>query len=68
MIIEIKYNKNYQWYELWQHFLNNPKDILYPINYSNNIWHCYSKDFLIKMAIEKFKINYYQIKFTNGKD
>jgi hypothetical protein len=35
--LEIKYNKDQDWFELWQHILNNPNDELYPIKYSNFI-------------------------------
>jgi len=62
--IEIRCRENSDNFELWQHFLNEPKDILFPIKYSNLIWTDNSLKFITQMAIEKFNLRYNQINFT----
>ena len=64
--IEIKYNKDNEWFELWQHILNVPKDILFPVKYSNFIDFDTNKKYLVEKAVSLFNIKYYQIIFTNG--
>jgi len=64
MKIEIRYRENYDDYELWQHILNKPKDILFQINYSNLIWSDKNKDFITRMAMNKFNIPHYRINYS----
>jgi hypothetical protein len=61
-LIEIVYNKNQDWFELWQHSLNYPEDILFPIKYSNFIDFNKNKKLLMDRAIRDFNIKYNQIR------
>ena len=63
--IEIRKRQNYGDFELLQHFLTEPKDILFPISHNYNIWGCDCEKFITEMAIKEFGIEYHQIKFTN---
>lgn len=65
MKIEIRYVSIYGYYEIWKHIYKEPtKTYPYVLKCSTNIWMDDCKSFITKVAIEKFKINYNEIKFT----